>query len=110
MAFKGFIKNKIANKESNATGKYIKRSKLVVFDKEPIPQVTKFFKLVASEKYSKALCIAPQICEIIKPISKRITLLFTFFEMANINSVTKKLPVIADTTINVLPINRSENK
>ena len=75
-----------------------------------MPQVTNVFKLAASEKYSKPACNAPQICEIIKPINKSITLLFTFFEIANIKVVTKRLPAIAETTINALPIKKSENK
>lgn len=51
--------------------------------------------------------MAPQIIESMTPISNKITLLFTFFEMAKINSVIKKLPSIAEAIMTVLPIKKT---
>ncbi len=54
--------------------------------------------------------MAPQICESIKPIKSKTMLLLTFLETAKIKNVIKKLPAMAESTINVLPIKKSENK
>ena len=43
-------------------------------------------------------------------MSNKITLLFTFFEIAKIMVVTKILPAIAETTINDLPIKKFESR
>ncbi len=83
---------------------------MVVFAKEPMPQITKLFKLLASEKYSKAVCTAPQICDNIKPIKSRTTLLLTFLEIPKIKNVIKRLPVIAERTMKALPIKKTENR
>ncbi len=80
-----------------------------MFAKEPIPQITKLLRLLASEKYSKAVCTAPQICESIKPIKSKTTLLVTFLEMPKIKKVIKRLPIMEDRTMNALPIKRTEN-
>lgn len=81
-----------------------------MFAKEPIPQITKLFRLLASEKYSKAVCTAPQICESIKPIKSKTTLLLTFLEIPKIKKVIKRLPVMADRTMKALPIKKTENR
>lgn len=54
--------------------------------------------------------MAPQICESIKPIKSKTTLLLTFLEIAKIKKVIKRLPAIADRTKKVFPIKKTENK
>ena len=52
--------------------------------------------------------MAPQICESIKPIKSKTILLFTFLEIPSMSKVIKKLPLMAEITIKVLPIKKSD--